>query len=139
MWAMYKCSKCLQCTSDISWLVIHVYGHCLLIVINSGQMYVYVTKRQNVCRYFVVFVSIWKKSQIQCELCPLWNICFWIMMSAKRIIVIFLYLFEIEDYFVYERRDILVCKILKWFKYFIQCNNYQHFFFGFAPKTHPED
>lgn len=35
------------------------------------------------------------------------------MMSAKRIIVIFLYLFEIEDYFVYERRVILVCKILK--------------------------
>lgn len=44
--AMYKCSKCLRCTSDISWLVIHVYGHWL-IIINSGQMYVYV-KRQNV-------------------------------------------------------------------------------------------
>lgn len=53
--------KCLCCTSDISWLVIHVYGHCLLIVINSGQMYVYV-KRQNVHCYFVVFVSMEEKS-----------------------------------------------------------------------------
>lgn len=54
MRAMYKCSKRLHCTSDISWLVLYVYGHCSLIVINSGQMYccVYV-KRQNVHCYFV--------------------------------------------------------------------------------------
>lgn len=35
---MYNCLKWRHCTSDISWLVIHVYGYCLLIVINSGQM-----------------------------------------------------------------------------------------------------
>ncbi len=73
MRAVYKCSKCLHCPSDISWLVIHVYGHGLLIVINSGQMSVYV-KRQNVHCYFVVFDCLYGRkvkfsvSLVLCEM-----------------------------------------------------------------------